>query len=583
MIRSSFALAVALGAAAPAAAAPAHAAKAAPHVAKPPARPVETYAYLRAEGGAPARRVPLLSPRSASVPVARVDGTPIPLGELDDALAAAHEALPQGAHARGRDAGPILDRLVTLRLFVAEARVMGLDEQPSFKKARDEFAALQLRQFTEQRATRGVRPDPLEVERLYKDSIREWKLRSLLFAKKEDALSFRAAIASGQKFADLAKAALAKKQATGNEGADWVGRTKVLPAVAEAISHVDAAPACTDPIQVPGGWAVAEIEQLRYPDDPKARAAAVEASRERLRLARLEQYRAEIEKRWTHTDEKLWKSLDFEAKKPGFAALAKDRRVVVTIQGAKPVTVADVAEELEEHFFHGVEEPIKQKKVNAAKPEVLRKILTRRLFLRAAEVERIASSAAYRKAVSDYEDSLLFGAYVEKVIVPDVKVSEAEGKAYFEGHRAEFTLPAFYKLESLAFKKAADADAAMKKVAAGTDFGFLRANADGQVKRDDRVLALDGQTYSANTLPPELVQALAGAKRDEVRACATGGQFNLVRVIDATPPKEQSYLEARAAIGKKLAAEKLNQGVKDVAAKLRKAHRVAIFLERIGN
>lgn len=573
MIRSSLALAVALGAAAPAAAAPPRAAPGS----------VETYAYLRDAPGAPVRRVPLLSARTASTPVARVDGTPISLGELDDALAAAHEALPQGAHARGRDAGPILDRLVTLRLFVAEARVMGLDGQPSFEKARDEFAALRLRELTEARATRGVRPDPMEVERLYKDAVREWRLRSLLFAKKEDALAFRAAIASGQGFPELAKAALANKQATGNEGADWVGRTKMLPQVAEAVSHVTAAPAYTDPVQVPGGWAVAAVEQVRYPDDPKARAAAEEASRERLRLARLEQYRADLEKRWTRADEKLWRSLDFEAKKPGFAALAKDRRAVVTIQGARPVTVADVAEEMERFFFHGVEEPIKQKKLDAAKPEVLRKILTRRLFLRAAEVERIASSAAYRKAVSDYEASLLFGAYVEKVVVPDVRVSEAEGKTYFEGHRAEFTIPAFYKLESLAFAKASASDAAMKKLAAGTDFGFLRANADGQVKRDDRVLALDGQTYSANTLPPELVQALAGARRDDVRACATGGQFNLVRVVEVTPPKEQSYLEARSAIGKKLAAERLNQGVKDVAAKLRKAHRVAVYLERIGN
>jgi len=536
-------------------------------------QPVETFAFLR---------LPLLSDRFAAVPIGMVDGEAITLAQLNEALAVTHGAHTEETHAGGRDVAPILERLVTLRLFVAEAREMGLDEQPGFRKTVAEFKEQQLRQLSEYRATRDVRPDALEVEKLYKSASREWKVRSLLFEKKEDADAFRAEVAAGKAFADLAKEALASGRATGNEGADWVARSAMLPQVADAVSRIETAPACTDPVAVKGGHAVAAVEEVRYPDDPKARAVAEASSVERQRSAKLARYRADLEKKYVHT-EKLWKALDFEAPKPGFAALAKDRRAVATLKGGKPVTIADVAAEMQHWFFHGVDEPIKEKKLNAAKDEILHKILTRRLFLHAGAQGGIPASPEYRKAVSEYEDSFLFGAYVQAVVMPEVKVSEEAGKAYYEQHRSEFTYPAFYKLEALGFAKPQAADAAMKKLTAGTDFGFLRANAEGQLKPDERAVALDGQTISANTLPPELVQALAGAKRDEVRAVATGGQSFLVRVIEVTPAKEQPYLEARAAIGKKLAAEDLNRAVKDVAAKLRTSHQVSVFLERIGN
>lgn len=534
----------------------------------------DTYAYLK---------VPLLAPQVESTPVAVVDDEPVTMGQLEDAIATTHEARPDGSHAGSRDLTPLVDRLITLRLFVLEARDMGLDEQPGFAKAVAEFKEQQLRRLTELRVTRGVRPDAIEVERLYRDAAREWKVRSVLFEKREDAVSFRAAIAEGKKFVDLAKEALAAKRASGTDAADWVGRGKMLPQVAEAVARIDKAPGCTDPVEVKGGFAVAAVEEIRTADDPKARAMAEAASVERQQTEKLGAYRTSIEKKYARRDEALWKALDFEAPKPGFAALAKDRRAVVTLKGAKPVTVADVAAELGVYFFHGVEEPLKEKKLNAAKEPVLHKILTRRLFLLAGTQAGIPQSAEFKKAVKEYEDSLLFGSYVEKVIIPDVKVTEDEGKAYYEQHRAEFTLPGFYKLEALAFAKPQAADAALKKLSAGTDFTFLRANAEGQIPRDDRVLSLDGQTLSAKTLPPELLTALAGAKRDDLRTVTTAGQSYVIRVVEVTPPKEQPYAEARAAIGKKLAAENLNKAVKDVATKLRASHQVAVYLERVGN
>ena len=55
-----------------------------------------------------------------------------------------------------------------------------------------------------------------------------------------------------------------------------------------------------------------------------------------------EKYYDGIIKRYATVDQALLKSLDFEAKVPGIAALEKDKRVVAQVKGGKDVTVADL-------------------------------------------------------------------------------------------------------------------------------------------------------------------------------------------------------------------------------------------------
>ena len=71
---------------------------------------------------------------------------------------------------------------------------MQLDETPEFRGELEQFKASRLRAMLQRIAARGVKPDPAEVERLYRDAVREWKLASVLLEKEEDAKAFEAAL-----------------------------------------------------------------------------------------------------------------------------------------------------------------------------------------------------------------------------------------------------------------------------------------------------------------------------------------------------------------------------------------------------
>ncbi len=576
----------------------AHAENAAP-APKPAAAPADAgiHAYLKPASfpGVPAScaspveqgmvKLPLFASASAECPVAHVAGDYIRLGELTDSLAASHETRPGagGGPARPHDMdfAPALGRLIDVRLLAAEARAMGLEDLPENKADIDEFKASSLRVLLQREVTKEAKPDPAEVDRIFKDTVRQWKVKSVLFAKEEDAKKLVEQVKAGKSFDELAKQAVADKKAKGGD-VETIAARGALPQIAAAASKLKPG-GVSGAIVAPGGAVVMRLEAVLYPEDAKARADAEKRSLGLQQAKAVRKFYDSLVKRYATVDRALLKRLDFEAKKPGFAALEKDPRPIATIQGEKPLTVADLAKGLADKFFHGIEGPIKENKVNVAKVQTFEQLLGVRLFAKEAAARKLQDREDYQRGVEEHRRAVAFGSFLEKVIVADIRVDEIEAKRYFDQHQSEFTYPAAYRLEGLAFGSAKEAQAALGKLRSGTDYAWMRANAEGQLKPEQRSLRLDGIVITSTNLPAELAKALTGAKQGDYRLYSAGAQHYVVRVIDARPPKVQDYQEAREAIGKKLFTEKVGKAVRDYADKLRKVQPVEVLITRIGS
>jgi len=559
----------ALAGGAPAVAPPVASTPAAPHAA--PA--VETSAQLR---------VPLFGDRFATVPVATIDDEAISLRQLADALAQMHGSQGKGAApASSRDFMPMLDRLIDIRLIVMEGRDMEFDALPDVKQAVAIFAEDTLRAALERKVTRGVEFDPAEVEQGYKEAVREWLVSSALLDSEANAKALVDSLKAGKTFAEENKRLLAEKKAQGTVDRHWVNRKDVVPELAGIILAMRE-PGLSAPVLVKGGYAVVQVHEVRYPNDPAKREEFQRLSKEGRRVASLEDYFRSLLKKYAKVDQALLKQLDYEAPKPGFAALAKDKRVLVTIRGSKPITVADLSANLSVIFFHGIDEAIKEKRVNSQKKDVLRAMLLKLLFTQEAKRQGLENSEEYKQQVRAYEDRLVFQAFLEKVLASDVTVTEEQGKAYYEAHKADFKYPAFYKLDGLAFGDSKSAEAALAKLKTGTDLQWLRGNADGQLKRDQQKIQLDGRTLSATAMPDDVARLLAGSKPGDYRLyTGPDSQYYVINVLEVTPETYQDYPAARTAIGNLLMGEHLTSAIREYAAKLRKAHDVRVYISRI--
>jgi parvulin-like peptidyl-prolyl isomerase len=532
-------------------------------------------------------RASLFSPESDACPVAAVGDEVIELRELAGALEFGHmQRSPYAAAPAKRpdmDFTPALDRLITTRLIVQEARMMGLDEEPRFRSAVEDYKASRLRAMLQQSAAKGVKPDPAEVERLYRDAVREWKIASVLLEKEELAKEFQAALKAGGTFDAVAKKFIEAKKAKGSGKAEFVPPKHMLPEILAAAKAAKVG-APVGPIQVPAGWVMLRVDGSRVPpNDAQARMEAKAQSVARKEHAAVRGFYLSLVKKYATVDQALLKSVDFEKDgEKGFEALLADQRPLVRIQGDKPITVGDLTREVSMKFFHGIGGPIGQKRVNREKEGAYERLLGSRLFAKEAAARKLETRPEFVREIEEYERALVFNTFVEKVIAPDVKVTEADAMGYYEMHKASYTGPQMYKLDGFAFRTAREAQAALDKLKGGTDFAWLRSSAPGQIEPEKRTLQLDGRTVSASTLPPELAKALTGSRTGEYRLYSAGAaEVYVIRVVEQTAPTTEPYVEVREKIAKKLFNERLTIAINDYAGKLRKAQPVDVLITRV--
>lgn len=541
--------------------------------------PARVYALVNAPGGP--IKAPLFAPDQAALPIAQVGARTVTLSELAAAVSATHEKRVEPAARKRKDFTPLLDRLIGVRLVVQEAEAMGLDELDAVKEDLARYRDTALREQIQRLAVAGVKADPAEVERIFREATREWKLKSALFAKEEDARAVAQAARAGQSFDQLIARAVAEKKAEGGSEAQYFSaRMRMLPPVLEAVRKLKPGEV-SGALPVEKGFALVRVEAIRHPWSAAARKQAQEKALTNARSRALRARYDGLLRRYARTDEKLLAQLDFEAARPGFAALEKDPRALVTLEGDKPVTVADLAAEIRAAFFHDVDNAIRSRKVNVRKAQVLDALVSRRLVKLEAARLGIEKTAAYRKAVSDHRDQLLFSAFVGRVILPDLKVTPEDLRRYYDQHKAEFTYPTFFTLQSLAFASQDAAQAALRQLRSGADFKWVRANAEGQLPPGKEALSFDGNTVSAGALPDEVGKALAGAQTGDLRLMEAAGQSVVLVVAQVTPPATQPFAEARETVAAAVQNELLDKSLGDWIVKLRKAHQVKVFITRI--
>lgn len=546
-----------------------------------PQRSAAVYAVVKSPKGE--IKAPLFAPERGSLEVAKVGDRVVTLAELAAAITVAHEqrATTEAKARKQKDFKPVLDRLIGVQLIAQEAEAMGLDELDDVKADLARYRELALREHLQGRALAGVEPDAAEVERIYRDAVREWKLKSVLFAKEEDASALVREAKAGKPFDELVARAVAEKKAQGGARAEYFSeKTRMLPAVLQAVEKLQPGQ-ISGAVRVEKGFAVVRVEDIRYPEDAEAREEARSEALAQARTKALRAYYDGLVARYAKTDQKLLEAIDFEAEKPGFPALEKDDRPLVVLEGGHRITVADLTAELRVVFFHDIQHAIKSKKVNRKKAEILDVLVSRQVVAQEAARLKIAESPGYLKSLADHRDQVLFGTFLVRVVLPGVKITEGDLKRYYERHKAEFTYPAFYSLLSLTFTSQPAAEAAMAQLRKGADFKWVQGNAEGQVPPDKRAVELDGATMSAKGLVPEIAAAVAGAQAGDLRRAELNGQQIVLVVKQARPPAPQPYAEKREVIAPLVQDEMVNRSMADWIARLRKAQKVEVYLTRI--
>ncbi len=535
-------------------------------------------------------RVPATSALFARFPVAVVNDDPILLQELKDVLVLSHQsaAAPKESPVK-MEYQKTLDKIINARLIVQEAVRIGFDEQPEFKSQMEMTQREYLTGLLMDDIIKDVKADPAEVEKRFREKVVEWKLQSVVFHKEQDATAFVAAVKGGKSFDELAEQAVAAKTATSDDKGLSVSPKKLLPPIAAAGAGLEVG-GVSPVVKVTAGketkFVVFKLMDKQWPENPQERKRAEVEALNMKQNEVLEEFRESLFKQYVTVHEKVLARLDYEAPKVDFEKLKTDTRVVADVKGGKPVTVGDLTKALADHFYHGLEKAAQDKNVNKQKSSILRKVINKQFIDMEAAKRGIERSDEYKDAVREYRYRLLFGMFVNKVILPDIKADEQELLSYYNDHKAEFSYPEMVKLRGLAFTTKPQAEAALKKLQKGSEFNWVRANAEGLVEESaEGGGAYDGQVLTKKNLPEGMRKALANTRTGEFTLYASpDGHFHVLTIEKSIPAEPIPFDDGKVQEKVKQAVleAKVDKAISDWGAKLRPSADISIYLAGIG-
>ncbi len=384
----------------------------------------------------------------------------------------------------------------------------------------------------------------------------------------------------GKDFDETLKNFVADKKGKVSEEENYLKKRNLLPEIAGAVSGMKIG-SISPVIRIRSGFVIFKLEDIRFPDDPLVK--------ERVRLEVLGQKQKEafvkydktLRTKYAKVNEVLLESLDFDSKEPGLEKLLKDKRVVAEIKGEKPITVGDLADYMRQQLFHGVERAVEAKRLNKRKNQILEEMLHKRVLRKEALRLGIDKTEDYKNKVKEYENSLVFGAFIQKAVVPDVKLKEEELKAHYDQHIKDYTYPEMMKMSPLVFGRREDAEKAILTLRRGTDVQWAKANAEGQLDRNTKgILDLDGKLLITRDLPEELRKVISGAKAGDFRLYQSPeNYFYVLYIQEVVPSRPQPYEEVREKVAQKVYDDKLKRAVEDYADKLRAVSDIKVYLQ----
>lgn len=512
--------------------------------------------------------------------VATINGEPITLEEFNQGLSMLSEGMQGDERVPKEKRSELLKRLINTRLVIQEARRMGLDEIPELKKRIEVFSRVTLREELMERQAKNIKPDEKEVQGVYKESVKEWRIQSILFEKEEDAKKMEKAIKEGRDFGETLKKFLADRKGKGDAEAKYLKDKDLLPEISEAVSKMEVG-SISPILRIQSGFVILKIGGVRFPEDPEARAKARQEVLRKMQGAALGKYEKKLREKYVKVNQEVLKGLDFESKEPGFEKLLKDKKVVAQIKGEEPITVGEMTEYLRQQLYHGVERAVESKRLNTKKDQILEEMLHKRVFLKEALRLGIDKTEGYKNKVKEYENSLLFGAFIQKAVVPDVKLKEGELKAYYEEHIKDYTYPEMMKMSALVFERREDAEKTILTLRKGTEFQWVKANAEGQLDRNTPgILDLDGKLLITRDLAEGLRKAISGAKAGDFRLYPSPeNYFYVLYIQQVVPSRPQPYEEAREKVAQEVYGDKLKRAVKEYTDKLRAVSDVKVYLK----
>ncbi|MEW6326189.1 MAG: peptidyl-prolyl cis-trans isomerase [Thermodesulfobacteriota bacterium] len=509
---------------------------------------------------------------TGGTPVAWVDGVPVTEGDLKEALKITHrtEAVRPGEHP---DLMVYVNKLIDERLIVQEAYRMGLDKDPWVQNKMHEYKLREsvVRLYKEEVQDR-IRMSDDEMRRFYNEQMEEAHIRQITLGTEEEALNIRDQIEAGSDMAALAREHSIDifKDKGGDRG--FLRRWQLPESVRDAafsLKDGQIAPV----IKTSSGYQIIKIEEKK---------AAPEKNLEEIRRVAEKSLRKKKEEALGQEVLKGYrKQADIVISGDLLAELpvsidaakdekwAKDERPIAKI-GEEILTVGQFCQQLKDMPESKLvtDDPL------ALKRKFIDSWIDRKLVDITALNRHYERDEDFGRMLKYYEEYLLKKLFAQKVIYPQIKISDELLKNYYDNHRDNYLKPVQYRIRQITVTDEAQARTILEQLRGGADFAWLAKN-----KSEDGLAEKGGDRgwISGDSLPSSFAKAVCDLKVGELSDIfSENGAYFIVKLEAKSDVEYEDFEQIKDAVQKDYVKENYEQLWTNYAGELRQDAEVSI-------
>jgi peptidyl-prolyl cis-trans isomerase C len=202
--------------------------------------------------------------KSATPPVAIVDGTPISREAFEDYLKGVLRGKPI-ADVSAEDKNQVLDQMINMQLIATQAEKDGLDKDPDVATRLALLRTQVMADAAAQKYVKNNEPTDAELHAAYDAATdkTEYHASHILVATKEKAEQLIKKLKGGAKFEDVAKAESSDNSKANGGDLGWFTTARMVKPFGDAVKALQKGEVTPEPVQTQYGWHIIKLVDTR--------------------------------------------------------------------------------------------------------------------------------------------------------------------------------------------------------------------------------------------------------------------------------------------------------------------------------
>jgi len=206
-------------------------------------------------------------------------------------------------------------------------------------------------------------------------------------------------------------------------------------------------------------------------------------------------------------------------------------------------------------------------------------LVTKKMLIKTAQKSGIKEDAEMKRKVDEFRNELILDKYLKSKL-GDIKVTDAEAKAYYEKHKDEFTTPKEVRARHILVKTQEEANKVYQELKKGADFAQL-----AKKYSIDKASAQKGGElgfFTKGDMVKAFSEAAFALKPGEIsKPVKTPFGYHIIQVEEVKASQQKGFKDVKEDIKKRLLQEKQQAAFDRLVAQVKKQWKVETHPERL--